>query len=451
MSRPIAAAAQIEAELFSGYMKLRRARATFQVEGTTQSERGLLLSGPGHDVVIVAAVMFDPVGQPHLVFKGGDTRPARTLRGEPYVKVGSIGGRLDHAGVGLGETAILELAEETGARVEGGAIWALSRVASPTMPELSTEADHYYAAVVHFPEGARPTGDGGGMELTSVLRPVAYEAAQALAAIDAGVVGEGARARVAATRALACLGYLPLLGRFVDELSPTWRGRFDPLGLPRAERAALPKGPITFPPFTAPALGCTLEDRQVIDADDGLVFRDSLATHRDSAGLALGAPYRVQFLHTPRDLVKVVRFAPDPIEGARVELTFRTSVPLAAKALALAGEWAGGEALAVRSDVDQLELSPSDLAPAQRVAAHWPGRVAPLGVAADASPGQSDLRYHFYSVEQVRASAGVPLREAIRRLRSGDGDAAAECALYRLADQLGYVPELGAFKREILG
>lgn len=450
-----AVSAGIEAELFAGYMRLRTGWATFRDRGKESTQRGVVLSGPGHDVVIIAAVMIDLEGRPHLVFKGGDTRPARTLRGEPYLKIGSIGGRLDHQGVGSSATAILELAEETGAEVQADLLFPLSTAPSPTMPQHSTEADHYYAAIVRFPEGTRPAGDGGGMELSELLRPIAFPAAEGLRGIDRGVIGEGARARVVATRALSALGYLPALGCWRSELPERLRGRFDPLGLEGSASVALPRAQVNLPTPSSDTkvVGCHLEDEQSIDAGEGLIFRNAWASHLGPGGEVVGRPYRIQFLHVPYDLAKVVRYAKDPIYGARVALQRRPRVPLAVKALALQAELQGALVRPLPLDVDEASVpaaEPNSVESA--LASALPGAALErLGATADASPGQSDLRYHFYAQEITSTADLVPLAEAIRLFRQGEGDAAAECALYRLADRLGYVPELGAFVSELRG
>lgn len=449
--------AGLEAELFAGYMRLRTGWATFRENERETTQRGVVLSGPGHDVVIIAAVMIDPQGRPHLVFKGGDTRPARTLRGEPYVKIGSIGGRLDHAGVGSSATAVLELAEETGAEVQADLLFPLSRAASPTMPSHSTEADQYYAAIVRFPTGARPVGDGGGMELSALLRPVAFLASEGLLAIDRGAIGEGARARVAATRALTTLGYLPALGRWSSELSESLQRRFDPLGLSPPAAAAWPRAEVDLPaPATEVAVvGCHLEDEQRIDAGEGLIFRNAWASHLGADGQVVGQRYRIQFLHVPQDLAKIVRYAKDPVHGARISLHRRPRLPLAIKALALQAELQGGGVQPVPFDVEERPVPVAERPVVEAELAEWVkgagGALERLGAPADASPGQSDLRYHFYAQEIGPAPELLPLAEAIRLFREGEGDAAAECALYRLADRLGYVPELGAFAAALRG
>ncbi len=95
------------------------------------------------------------------------------------------------------------------------------------------------------------------------------------------------------------------------------------------------------------------------------------------------------------------------------------------------------------------------------------GAVRALGGALFPSPGVTDERVHFRRVEadlvprtQARGDGSVmeevgeavvlPLREAIRRCRSGEiPDMKTEVALLRLADALGYVPALDRFVDEL--
>jgi hypothetical protein len=67
---------------FSAYMRLARYRIGARVAP--------VLSGPGHDVALVAALTLDPAGRPVVILKGGDTRPARVLRGEAAVEAAAL-------------------------------------------------------------------------------------------------------------------------------------------------------------------------------------------------------------------------------------------------------------------------------------------------------------------------------------------------------------------------
>ena len=119
---------------FSAYMRLARYRIGARVAP--------VLSGPGHDVALVAALTLDPAGRPVVILKGGDTRPARVLRGEPYVKIGCIGGRLDHPGMAASAIAALEVEEEVAGRRIGTVLvvtpWSLAGPVSRPLPHSLT-------------------------------------------------------------------------------------------------------------------------------------------------------------------------------------------------------------------------------------------------------------------------------------------------------------------------
>lgn len=93
----------------------------------------------------------------------------------------------------------------------------------------------------------------------------------------------------------------------------------------------------------------------------------------------------------------------------------------------------------------------------------------PAGGETFASPGTGDEKLYFQSapapLEEATGGAGdgsvmeewgrpviLDLREAIRRTRSGEiPDMKTEVALLRLADQLGYLPQLDCYVRELPG
>jgi len=96
-----------------------------------------------------------------------------------------------------------------------------------------------------------------------------------------------------------------------------------------------------------------------------------------------------------------------------------------------------------------------------------PADVREMGAAMFPSPGVTDEKVYFASapvvVDLLRSAAGdgsgmeegtrhvvLPLREAIERCRSGAvPDMKTEVALLRLADALGFVPQLGMFVDEL--
>lgn len=416
-----------EEALFADYMRLSRFRLRVAAEERTVE----ILSGPGHDVSIVATFTLSPDGMLSAVFKGGDTRPPRTLRREPYVKIGTIGGRLDHPEMDATQIAAEEVAEEIGAEVTEGSLTMLGARASPTMPDESTEADRYYFALVTF-GGRRAEGDAGGLELPGLLHPVSLGVQEALEAMDGGRIGEAARARVAYSRALSKIGYCPALGGFVEE--PAW----DTLGLgPVTDVRSLARPPGVLPRPTLSVGGVSILVEREIALQDGLRMLDASASHLAEEGTRLGRRFRIQFLSIPYDRAKVVLFGRDRAGRPHVHLEPRRRWGMVVKHDVLGVE----EARSSARDLLDLPVPPD--APEEAVKeALSTTEVTRLGAPSDASPGQSDLRHHFFAQETEVSSSMVPLPEAIRAFRGGEGDAASEATLLRLADRLGYVPEL---------
>lgn len=415
-----------ELPLFADYMRLSRFRLRYSDE-----ERSVeILSGPGHDVSIVATFTLAPDGTLSAIFKGGDTRPARTLRREPYVKIGTIGGRLDHPVLDATQIAAEEVAEEVGAEITSGSLTRLGSHPSPTMPDESTEADRYYFALVTF-GGVQAQGDAGGLELPGLLHPVSLDIPAALRAMDAGRIGEAARARVAYGRALSKIGYSPRLGGFVDE--PDW----DTLGLgPVGDPRPLARPPGELPRPTLSVAGVSILVEKEIVLRNGLRMLDARASHLAEDGARLGQRFKMQFLSVPYDRAKVILFGLDATGRPHVHLEPRLRWGMLVKR-DLLGKVGRPE---VRDLLD-LPVPPDDAAEAVADALRSPN-VEPLGAPSEASPGQSDLRHHFFALQTEVRSSMVPLREAIRAFRAGEGDAASEAALLRLADRLGYIPEL---------
>jgi hypothetical protein len=422
--------------LFDGYMKLRRFRFRFDGEERTAD----VLSGPGHDVSIVAAFTLDPSGALSAVLKGGDTRPPRTLRNEPYVKIGTIGGRLDHQNRSASQIAAAEIAEEIGAELTEGSLKALGDVPSPTMPDESTEADRYFFALVTFSD-RRALGDGDGLELPGFLHPVSMPIADAIAAMDSGKIGEAARARVAYSRALSAIGYSTLLGGFVDD--PTW----DTLGLgPRIDPRELAKAPGVPPPPTLSLAGMSMHVQREIALRDGLRMMEARASHLAIDCSRVGRPFTMQFLSVPYDRAKVVVWARGNGGTPLVRFAPRMRWQLLVKRDLLQSEVQRAvinprarDVLDLKVGAKNPELTLEKMLPTRGLDAK---RSVRLGAPSDASPGQTDLRHHFFALEIDREDGMVPLREALRAIRSGEGDAAAEAALLRLSFHIGHVPEL---------
>jgi hypothetical protein len=456
---------------FRGYMSLRR----FVAAGAESSPLAVL-SGPGHDVALVAALALDPRGELEVVLKGGDTRPPRVLRGEPYVKIGVVGGRLDHPGMDAQAIAALEVEEEVGARVLEGGVFGLGAPV-PTQPDVSTEADRPVLCLLAPDFAERPQGDGGGMELPGLLRPLRMPLPAALLAFDDGRVGEAARARVTHARALERIGYLAELGVWLHDLPAEVRGAWRPLGLeapidPR-DRLRPREASVSAPEeqgVAAEVDDVQLDVEREVRLDGGAVFLAARATHRirrAEGSQAVGRPFPIQFLHLPDDRLKLTVFAEHPARGPLVLLEPRLRAALRVRARALADEVAGAPPIPEEA-LEVLDLSiPALDAPGPAVIAArcqaaaaaaltargLEAHVLPLGASSDASPGQSSQRHHFLA---ARVSPGaldsrfVPLAEALLAARTQGADAAAEAALLRLAALLGWIPSLERSAQAVL-
>jgi hypothetical protein len=346
------------------------------------------------------------------------------------VKIGTIGGRLDHGDLDAVAVAGAEIAEEIGAGLVAGSLVELSSVASPTMADESTEADRYFLAMVE--PGSRPAGDGGGLELPGLLHPTALSIDDAFAAMLDGRIGEGARARVAYSRAFSKIGYSRLEGAFSSS------GAWDTLGLgPRvAFDVTTPLRPWRAARATIDLGGVSIHMRRQIRVQDGTMI-DATASHLGVGGERIGRRFKMQFLSVPHDRAKVAVFARDAEGRPFVWIEPRLRSGMLVKRDLLSEPY-GGEVRPVGLDAFDVQVHP-DHAEADVRGAF--GDPIALG-RAEASPGQSDLRYHLFAVERRDVAGLTPLREALRSMRLGEGDAAAEALLTALADHLGYVPEL---------
>ena len=481
-----AVAARLVAAPFDSFMKLRRFEVDVARPGVAKVETVTLdvLSGPGHNCSMAAALVLDGKGRPSVVLKAGDTRAARTLRGEPYVKIGMIGGRWDKVGADAKKIGLDEIAEEIGAELIQGGYLPLGDKLVPTMPGESTEADRYFAALVRIPEnGGAVDGDGGGMEVPGLMKPVTMPVAEALAAMDDGRVGEGARARVAYARAFDAIGWIPQLASYVHDLPGSLKKRFDTLGLapaidPRhlpteiqaADPAAQAQGHGGAPgqgidPHAGQIDAVAFTAEQRLELPGGAAMIDAKTVHVAHDGGVVhqvGKPFQNQILHLPYDRAKLAVYYLDPVQGPMVRMDQVERPVLAVKGLALDGErsYKLENTELVRRDVPELQIQLEGAQAGAALAAVLTGVKAgltaagitgapvPLGAPVDASPGQTDLRYHFYGVtvavpaEAAERARFVPLSDAIALCRQGEGDAATEALLLRLADAAGWVPSL---------
>lgn len=478
--------AKQQGTVFNGWLKVHAFEVKVTRGGITDVQRLQLLQRPGHDSTHVATMRLRGDGPPTLVYKDGDTRPAAALRGTPYVATGIIAGSLDHEGVDAEATALVEIAEEVGGKPLG----KLVRLggAMPTMPVTdgdgsiaSSESDNYFVGVLSDEQGDI-AGDGGGLEVVGLIKPVELSVAEAIEKMDSGGMRENARARVALQRGLDKVGFVPQLGLWVRDLSPALQQRFDNLGLgelydprtattpavmPEEPEATKPSGPppenmhlaskIDGVDLGAPKLVELAGDAQMID---GKVSH--LADDGTGKKVHVGRPTPVQTLHTDHDRMKLAQFYVDPKLGPMVRLELVERPIIAAK-----NAMTGGAESALRLDVadlrvplpkvtvkdgqvvgaDDVDADARTHALEIALAASPGAKVSVLSAPSYASPGQADLRYHFLAAQVDAKTAGpgfVPLADALTLMRSGDaGDANTEALLLRLADALGWIPQLG--------
>lgn len=406
---------------FSGYLKAR----SFEVDGQPVD----VLSGPGHDVVVVTGYVPTPEG-PRFVLKQGDTRPSRTLRGTPYVRAGLIAGRLDHAGVSPEETARLEVTEEVGGKVLGAPM-ALGSAPVPTMPTLSTEADIYCLAALSFESGARPTGDGGGMEVPELLKAEVLSADELLVRIREGAVGEACRARVGFGRAFEKLGLLDPLGHSRDReqtlgLGPVVSGLTTTASVSRPASMGL-ESPVRLEGARIDIL------EEVALGEEGVRLLSARAWHL-CEGQPMGASFPVQILAVAWDEVEVIGYARGPDGVPSVALERHPSPVLEVKhalfdevrsrAVSPRGLWQGVVGRSQPSEVDQRAR---DLAASAGLGAPQ------LLLRSEASPGQSTLGEHVYAAPSASKKALMRIDEALVRVRREGASTRTEAGLLELA------------------
>lgn len=497
VTAPVASAlsATKVASPFTSFMKVETYDVEVQRASGTETVRVSALRGPGDNSTMVVPVVLDADGRPRITVKGGSTRAAMELR-KPgqYVMPGMVGGRWDKnvgadpAGIAK-KIGIAELAEEIGAQAVKGGAFVLGEQLTATMPTLSTEADLAVGVLAVVKDDAVIAGDGSGMELVGLMKPVTLSVSEALGAARNGEIGEGARFEAYTRRFLDKMGFIPELDAYVHDLPPALKKAFEQngtLGLgaafdPRAlamDGGHEDSGGLAH---EAPAGGVKaaanaaavstvhfVSNNPVVIEGAGAVMFDAKTDHvaQTPSGPALiGKPHPNQILHSDHDVAKVVTWFDDPLRGPMVQLQAVERPIMAAKGIVLGsgeGAYPHENRALVRRDVGEVkvqlplgaELSPEQIIAAAKGldtnavadAAVGPGAVR-LGAPAFASPGQSDLMHHFYGRALPAApsdtSGFVTLAEAIRIVRGGEGEAATEALLLRLADAAGWAPSLG--------
>jgi hypothetical protein len=420
---------------FDGYLKYKTYEVVLSVSGSRQRHSGGFVHGPGHHIGAVAALAFDHAKRPHPILKSGDTRLARAERSEPYVQDGMVAGRMDKEGAHSSKIALAEIAEEVGGEVVGDTFRELGSL-SPSMPFESTEADHYYLAAVVIT--GKPSGDGGRMEVEDLIGPKFLSPDEALRSMDNGEVSEGGRSRTMFCRGFDSIGYIHQLGIYVHD-HPALKSRFETLGLgePVDIRDQLASSRI---PEEAPPNG-SLESqinhvvpvrRDEVPLTELARLIDTESKHAvktEDRTTELDGTFRSQYLQLDYDRVKLADYYLDPDKGPMIRMQ-----SVARPALAFAPD----SLKVVTRDIQDLPIS-RDKTPQEQL----PVGVRALGKPTGASPGQSDLYYHFYVRETKPTPDGyVTLGEAIKMCRTGDADSHTEAFCGRLADDLGWIPNL---------
>ncbi len=440
---PTALAARETGALFDKFLHYRNFELEVQRPGFVEKMPVPVLHGKGHNCAMVGAYTLDAQGQPCLVLKAGDTRLSRLLRGMDYAMPGFVGGRMDHDGAGFAKIAMSELPEEVGGEAVPSTFRRLGAMLSPTMPLESTEADAYFSTLTIL--GAKPSGDGGGMELPAMLGAHVVSARDGLRQMDEGKVVDSGRARTTYGRTFDAIGYLPSLGVWVQD-HPQLLGRFDTLGLgpvndPRGQaRMADPRVTATPPPVNS----VEYLSREEVDLGQGARMIDAETRHAVD-GVGVEAPFANQVMTLPYDRAKVVEFVLDPVRGPLISMSSRERPVQAVKGLLLGAECDTAQENCdyLRRDVLDLKVDRSVNADSCVSAQLGAGRLMRLAEPSLASSGQSDMAYHSYALEVAQAEDAVPLAEALLMCRTGQGDANTEAALLRLADRLGWIPGLG--------
>lgn len=433
--------AEITDTPFQQYLTYRKYRVETQDH---RSITGGFVHGPGHHAAAIAAFVLDDVGMPYAVFKRGDTRLSRAERRESYVKVGWIAGRLDKAGASGAKIALDELAEEVGGSVVPASFHPLGSTLSPTMPFESSECDSYFAAVVQLT--GQPYGDGGSMEAVGLIGPLLRSAQAALLTLDGEEICDAGRARTMFARGLDSIGFIPQLGVYVHD-HPQLKARFDSCGLgapsdPRQQVRGVAISPqllVQPQPTTSESrindVVCTSRSEIALDPDISMVAAQTRHAVRTDRLTPILKEFPNQYLHTNYDRAKVAVYFVDPVRGPVVQLT-----PQLFPAQAFAPSSAANPPIR-RLDISDVKVSRGQN-PVVELREHFAGRLRTLSAKTGASGGQSDLYYHFLACETEPAEGFMPLSQAIRECRTGQGDAQTEATLLRLADSLQWIPSL---------
>ena len=426
---------------FNGFLKYKNYEVSVSRDGILERYRGGFVHGPGHHIAAVAAFAFDEAMTPHPILKTGDTRLARADRQEPYVLDGFIAGRMDKKGADSSKIALAELAEEVGGEVVGETFRKLGESLTPTMPFESTEADNYYLAAVEIT--GKPTGDGGGMEVTDIIGPKFSTPNEAIRAMDNGELSETGRTRALYGRGFDAIGYVPQLGVYVQD-HPELAARYDTLGLGDVQDIRSQLKPSKFPEPWKPGdnlesqindVTCTKREETALDAESRMIdAKTKHAVNKNGVITTLDKEFPNQYLQLDYDRAKVATYYIDPERGPMVEMKSDVRPSLA---------FAPDSPSVLRRDVEDIKIERD-----KGLEEQLPAGTRPLGKGGGASAGQTDLYYHYLAREVEQPSQDknanfLPLGEAISLCRNGEGDAQTEALCERLADDLNWLPNLG--------
>ena len=425
---------------FDGFLKFKNYQVEISTGEILTRYNGGFVHGPGHHISAVAALAFDESMKPHPILKTGDTRLARAERNEPYVKDGFIAGRMDKRDADKTKIALAELAEEVGGEVVPGTFKPLGEM-TPTMPFESTECDQYFIAAVHI--SGTPVGDGGEMELTDLIGPKVVTANEAIEAMDGGELSESSRTRSMYGRSFDAMGFIPQLDAYVHD-HPELKERFQTLGLGEVTDIRRGLTPSVLPESKPPSnslesrvndVTCTQREAVELSEDSRMVnAKTRHVVNENDLYVELDKEFPNQYLQLDYDRAKVANYYVDSERGPMIQMSAQARPALA---------FAPDSPQVVRQDVSDLKLSRD-----REIGEQLPSGTRLLGNPSGASAGQSDLNYYF-GVNQVEPPAQpeahgyVPLAEAIRLCRTGEGDAHTEALCERLADDLDWLPNLG--------
>lgn len=411
--------AALDQTLYQGYLTYKTYTREVVAYGSPETFKGGLVYAPGHHLAAVAVVSLDAEGRPLVFLRADDRKFSRWERQEPFSLDAVVSGRLGEQGREPEQVARAELSGLVG---EVMSLRPTGVDLTPSMPLESTECDLYFVALVD-----------------SSTKLKAYGPQEAWKAFSDGSVSDGGRAQALYGRAFDSMGYLRSHALYVKDY-PKLYERFDTLGSGALwEPKGLSSKSVAANAGRAPSVRVTsVGERSTVALDVGEMVKAKVR-------IAIGGSKKEtsdgisEYLKLPYDRLKLVEYYQDPERGPMVRFSAQVRAPL---------EFAPGAPKAFRKDVSDTDTERS-LKLASTIE-----NVVELGKRSSASAALSDLYYRFaaLAVEKPHKPTGegyLPLAEALRECRSGQGDAQTEALLLRLADHLRWNPNLGLSWEEI--